>query len=137
VASEARHPFGSDLPYREQNYKTKAPSPLRSAGALQNKKEDNMPTYIALLNWTQQGIAKVKDSPSRLDAGREAFKKMGVQLKDTYLTMGRYDLVCVIEAPDDEAYAKAVLALGSQGNVSTETLKAFTEDQYRKITGSL
>ena len=96
-----------------------------------------MPTYIALLNWTQQGITKVKDSPGRLDAGREAFKKMGVQIKDTYMTMGRYDLVCVIEAPDDEAYAKAVLALGSQGNVSTETLKAFTEDQYRKITGSL
>ena len=96
-----------------------------------------MPTYIALLNWTQQGIAKAKDSPSRLDAGREAFKKMGVAIKDTYLTMGRYDLVCVIEAPDDETYAKAMLALGSQGNVSSETLKAFTEDQYRKITGSL
>ena len=53
------------------------------------------------------------------------------------MTMGRYDLVCVIEAPDDEAYAKAILGLATQGNVSTETLKAFTEDQYRKITGSL
>lgn len=96
-----------------------------------------MPTYISLLNWTQQGVAKVKDSPSRLDAGREAFKKLGVEIKDTYLTMGRYDLVCVIEGPNDEAVASALLTLGSQGNVQTETLKAWTEDDYRKIVGSL
>jgi uncharacterized protein with GYD domain len=96
-----------------------------------------MPTYIALLNWTQQGISKASASPKRLDAGRKAFKKMGVEIKDTYLTMGRYDLVCIIDAPDDETYAKAVLGLGAQGNVSTETLKAFNEDQFRKIVGSL
>jgi len=96
-----------------------------------------MPTYIALLKWTGQGIGNVKDSPSRLDAGRKAFKKMGVKIKDTYLTMGRYDLVCIIEAPDDESFASAMLSLGSQGNVQTETLKAFTEDQYRKICGGI
>ncbi len=96
-----------------------------------------MPSYIALLNWTPQGSANVKDSPSRLDAGRKAFKKLGVKIKDTYLTMGRYDLVCLIEAPDDETFARAILSLGSQGNVQTETLKAFTEAQYRKIVGSL
>jgi uncharacterized protein with GYD domain len=96
-----------------------------------------MATYIALLKWTQQGISKVGSSAKRLDAGRKAFKKAGIEMKDVYLTMGRYDLVCVIEAPDDEAYAKAMLGLGSQGNVSTETLKAFSEDQYRKIVGSL
>ena len=96
-----------------------------------------MPTYIQLLKWTQQGISRVSASAERLDAGREAFKKMGVELKEVYLTMGRYDIVCVIEAPDDETYAKAALSLGSQGNVSTETLKAFSEDQYRKIIGSL
>jgi uncharacterized protein with GYD domain len=96
-----------------------------------------MPTYITLLRWTQQGIANVKDSPKRLDAGREAFKKLGVEIKDTYLTMGRYDLVCVIESASDEAVAQALLTLGSQGNVQTETLKAWTEDDYRKIIGSL
>ena len=96
-----------------------------------------MPTYIALINWTAQGIANVKDSPSRLDAGREAFKKLGVEIKAAYCTMGRYDLVCVMEAPSDEAYAQATLSLGRQGNVKTETLKAFTEDEYRKIIGSL
>ena len=96
-----------------------------------------MPTYIALLNWTQQGVSKVGSSAKRLDAGRKALKKAGVEMKDVYLTMGRYDMVCVIEAPDDETYAKAILGLASQGNVSTETLKAFSEDQYRKIIGSL
>ena len=96
-----------------------------------------MPTYIALLNWTGQGIKNVKDSPSRLDAGREAFKKLGVNLKESYLTMGRYDHVCIIEAADDEAFATAMLSLGAQGNVKTETLKAFTEDQYRKICASV
>lgn len=96
-----------------------------------------MPTYITLLRWTQQGAAAIKDSPKRLDAGREAFKKLGAAIKDVYMTMGRYDLVCVIEAPDDETAARALLSLGSQGSIQSETLKAFTEDQYRKITGSL
>ena len=96
-----------------------------------------MPTYISLLRWTQQGAAKAKDSPKRLDAGRKAFKKLGVEIKDTYLTMGRYDLVCILEARDDESVARALLTLGSQGNIQTETMKAWNEDEYRKITGSL
>ena len=96
-----------------------------------------MPTYIALLKWTNQGITNVKDSAKRLDAARETFAKMGVKLTDAYLTMGRYDLVTVMEAPDDETYAKATLSLGAKGSVSTETLKAFTEDEYRRIIGSL
>lgn len=96
-----------------------------------------MPSYIALLKYTAQGIANVKDSPSRLDAGRKAFKKSGVKIKDTFLTMGRYDLVCIVDAPDDESFAKAMLTLGSQGNVQTETLKAFSESEYRKICDSL
>jgi uncharacterized protein with GYD domain len=96
-----------------------------------------MPTYIALLKWTGQGIGNVKDSPSRLDAGRKAMKKSGVKIKDTYLTMGHYDLVCIIDAPDDETYASALLSLGAQGNVQTETLKAFSEDQYRKICAAV
>lgn len=96
-----------------------------------------MPTYITLLKWTQQGVSKVRDSAKRLDAGRKAFKKAGAEIKDVYMTLGQYDLVCVIEAPDDEVYAKAILGLASQGNVSTETLKAFSEDQYRDIVGSV
>ncbi len=96
-----------------------------------------MATYITLMRWTGQGIARVKDSPKRLDAGRKAFKKLGVEIKDTWLTMGRYDLVCVLEAADDSSVAKALLSLGSQGNLQTETMRAWNEDEYRKITGSV
>jgi uncharacterized protein with GYD domain len=96
-----------------------------------------MPTYIALLKYTQQGAANLKDSPNRLDAGRELFKKFGAEIKDTYLTMGRYELVCIIDAPDDETLARLILNLGSQGNVQTETLRAFSEEQFRQIAASI
>ncbi|MDQ2854825.1 MAG: GYD domain-containing protein [Acidobacteriota bacterium] len=96
-----------------------------------------MPTYIALLKYTQQGAASLKNSPKRLDAGRKLFKKAGAEIKDTFLTMGRYDLVCIIDAPDDETVARLLLQLGSQGNVQSETLKAFSEEQFRKIAASI
>ena len=96
-----------------------------------------MPTYVALLKWTGQGVGNVKDSPARLDAGRKAFKKIGAKIKDSYLTMGRYDLIMLLEAPSDDAVATALLTLAAQGNVQTETLKAWSEDKYRKITGGI
>jgi uncharacterized protein with GYD domain len=96
-----------------------------------------MASYIILLTWTGQGMEKIKASSKRLDAGRKAFKKLGCLLKDVYLTMGPYDLVCVLDAPDAETAAKAILSLGAEGNVRTLTLPAFTEDEYRKIIDSL
>jgi uncharacterized protein with GYD domain len=101
------------------------------------KEIEKMASYIVLLKWTAQGISSVKESPARLDAGRKNFKKFGVKIKDTYLTMGRCDLVCIVDAPDDESFARAMLSLGSQGNVQTETLKAFSEAEYRKIVDSV
>lgn len=96
-----------------------------------------MATFISLISYTEQGIANVKDSPKRLDQAREAFAAMGVTIKDFYLTMGAYDLVIVVEAPDAATAAKALLTVGSQGNVSTTTLTAFAEDEYRSIIGDL
>jgi uncharacterized protein with GYD domain len=96
-----------------------------------------MPLYISLVKWTQQGVGNVKDSPNRLDAGRKAFKEIGVEIKHVHMTMGRYDLIMLLEAPSDDAVATALLSLAAQGNVTTETLKAWTEDEYRKITGSI
>lgn len=96
-----------------------------------------MPTYISLIKWTQQGIQNVKQSPSRLDAARKAWGGMGVQLKGFYLTLGQYDLVTIVDAPNDEAAAKAVLMVASQGNVSTQTMRAFTEEEYRRIIAGL
>jgi len=124
--------------FNAEHFNTKRGSAADRRAKLEVWKGDKfMATYITLLRWTQQGAAKVKDSPKRLDAGRKAFKKLGVEIKDTYMTMGQYDLVCVIEGPDDDTVARALLSLGSQGNVHTETLKAWTEDEFRKITGSL
>jgi uncharacterized protein with GYD domain len=98
-----------------------------------------MPTYITLMRWTSQGAKKnIKDSPSRLDAARKAFQAVGVTLKEFYMVTGRYDMVVLIsEAPDDVALAKATLSVASHGNVQTETLRAFTEKEYRNIMGSL
>ena len=96
-----------------------------------------MARYIVLLNWTDQGIRNAKDSPKRLDAGRATAKKFGVEIKEFYMTMGDVDMVMHADAPNDEALAKFILALAGLGNVRTRTLKAFSEDEYRKILGSL
>ena len=96
-----------------------------------------MPTYITLFRYTQQGIENVKEGPARVDAAKEAFKAMGGELKEFYLVMGQYDAVVIGEMPDDETVAKLSLAIGSKGNLRTETLRAFTEDEYRKIIAAL
>ena len=96
-----------------------------------------MPTYINLLRYTQQGMTNIKDSPNRLDAARQALQAAGGDLKGFYLTMGQYDAVVIAEAPDDEAAARFALATGALGNVRTETLRAFTEDEFRQLLGSL
>jgi uncharacterized protein with GYD domain len=96
-----------------------------------------MPTYITLFRWTQQGIEKVKESPARLDKAKQLFQQLGGEVKSTYLVMGQYDFVIVSEAPDDETIARISLAAGSQGAVRSETLRAFTEGEYRKIIATL
>jgi len=96
-----------------------------------------MPTYISLVNYTDQGIRNVKDSPKRLDAAKKLLKDLGGEMKAFYLTMGGYDIVTVAEAPNDETVAKFVLALAASGNVRTTTLKAFPEAEYRKIIAGL
>jgi uncharacterized protein with GYD domain len=96
-----------------------------------------MATFIMLQRFTQKGIENIKQSPARLDAVRKAFKAMGAELKQSYLVAGQYDLITISEAPDAETMAKCALDLASKGNVSTETLRAFTEDEYRKIIGAL
>lgn len=96
-----------------------------------------MPTYISLLHYTQQGITSAKNGPARLDAAKEAYRKAGGEVKGFYLTMGRYDIVLVAELPNDEAVAKLALGLGAAGNVRSETFRAFTEAEYRKVIASL
>jgi uncharacterized protein with GYD domain len=96
-----------------------------------------MPTYIVLSNWTQQGIQNIKDSPSRLAKAKELVKANGGQIKDFYMTMGQYDMVLTVEAPNDEVLAKTMLAIASAGGIRSQTLRAFTEGEYQKIVGGL
>jgi len=96
-----------------------------------------MPHFVMLLRYTQQGIAKIKESPARLDAAKKAAEKAGGKVHTWYLTMGQYDAVLISEFPNDEAGANFALSVGALGNVTTETLKAFTETEYRKIVGGL
>jgi uncharacterized protein with GYD domain len=96
-----------------------------------------MPTYILLVRWTTQGLQKIKESPSRLEAGKKAFEAAGIKLRAFYMVMGQYDQVSIAEAPDDATMAKALLRLASQGNLQTETLRAFTEDEYKKIISDI
>ena len=96
-----------------------------------------MATYIILANYTQKGIENIKESPARLDAAKEAFQAMGAEMKEFYLVMGKYDMIIVAEAPDDETATKLALAISSRGAVRTETIKAYTEDEYRKIIAAL
>jgi len=96
-----------------------------------------MPTYITLIHFTQQGIEKIKEGPARLDRAKAAIKAAGGEIKAYYLTVGQYDAVAIGEAPSDEAYAKTMLAIASAGAIRTETLRAFSEEEYRKIIAAL
>ena len=95
-----------------------------------------MPTYIILGNYTDQGIRNIRESPQRLDAARQAIEAVGGSIQ-WFLTMGQYDFVIIGEAPSDEVYAAIVLAVGSQGNIRTTSLKAFPEPEYRRIIQGL
>lgn len=96
-----------------------------------------MPTYVTLARWTTQGAQSVKDSPSRLDAARRALAADGVKMLHFFMTMGTHDMIIISEAPNDEVVAKAMLTQISKGGITTQTSRAFTEDEYRKVIGSL
>ena len=96
-----------------------------------------MAIYLMLLNWTDQGIKTVKESPKRLDAAKKLAKDMGGEVKTVYMTQGSFDLALIVEMPNDEKLAGFVLKVGSVGNVRSTTLKAYSEDEYRRIIGDL
>jgi uncharacterized protein with GYD domain len=96
-----------------------------------------MPTYLVYTQWTEQGIRNIKESPKRLDLGKKKLKDLGGDITAFYMTLGDYDSVAIIEVPNDETLAGYLLWLGAQGNLRTKTVKAFTEDEYRRILGDM
>jgi uncharacterized protein with GYD domain len=92
-----------------------------------------MPTYVTLIQWTDQGIRNFKDTVDRATQAEEAMSHSGVFFRDIYWTVGPYDIVAVVEAPDDETATASLLKLGAQGNIRTTTLRAFNRDTMRNI----
>lgn len=96
-----------------------------------------MPTYISLVQFTDQGIRAAKDTTHRLAEWAAKVKSRGVTIKEMYWTLGQYDQVCVFEAPDDETAAAVLLAADMLGNIRTQTLRAFTVPEMEKILATV
>jgi uncharacterized protein with GYD domain len=92
-----------------------------------------MATYIVLGSFTDQGIRNVKDTTKRATAVKEAATKFGASVKNLYWTLGAYDVVTVVDAPDDQSVAALLFSIGSLGNVRTQSLKAFETDEVERI----
>ena len=96
-----------------------------------------MATYIVLSSFTDQGIRTVKDTVKRADAVKEMARKMGIETKSLYWTVGKYDVVVTLEAPDDASITALALAISSAGNVRTQTLRAFSKEEMAGVLGKL
>jgi len=96
-----------------------------------------MNTYVIMIHYTEQGARNIKQAPTRLDAAKKLFESMGANIREWLLTFGQYDALMIAEAPDDETIAKLTLTLCSLGNVGTETVRAFTEVEYRRLIEGL
>src|ERR687897_2073966 len=96
-----------------------------------------MPAYIALIDWTEQGVRDFKNTVDRYEAAESAFESLGVRFTDVRWTLGTHDIVATIEAPDDETLAAALLSVAGQGNIRTTTLRAFTRDEMRTVIGKV
>src|SRR4029450_9477916 len=99
--------------------------------------EDDMATFILTINWTDQGIRNIRDAPKRSEAARELAKKVGVEIKQVYLTSGEHDILVIAEAPLGDHVTKFALALGSLGNVRTSTSRAWPEAEWTKLISEL
>jgi uncharacterized protein with GYD domain len=92
-----------------------------------------MPVYVQLMKWTEQGRKNAETLPDRVDAVQKRVADMGVKIIGHYLTMGQYDQIVVCEAPNDETVAKISVMVAGRGNVATETMRAFTMEEVRKL----
>ena len=92
-----------------------------------------MAQYVVLCNFTDQGIRAVRDTVKRADTAKEDAAKLGVKMKEIYWTLGEYDIVTLVEAPDEQSVTAFGLALASQGNVKMQTLRAFTRDEVAAV----
>ena len=96
-----------------------------------------MVAYVVLANFTDQGIRNAKESPKRAEAFKAMAKTFGVTVKELVWTQGRYDIVTIVDAPDEASFMSLTLSLGALGNVRTESLRAFSADDMMKAVGNM
>jgi uncharacterized protein with GYD domain len=96
-----------------------------------------MPTFICALGWTEQGVKSIKDVPKRAKAARKLAEKLGVDIKQVYMTNGQDDLLVIMETANGDNVAKFALALSAQGNVRTRTMRAWSEEEMAKLIAGL
>ena len=92
-----------------------------------------MPIYVTLSNFTEQGMKNIKDTAKRAEAFKKAAKEAGITIKELLWTQGQYDIVAVLEAPDEIAASALALSVGKLGNITGQTLRAFTATEMEKI----
>lgn len=96
-----------------------------------------MPTYVQLINFTEQGLKNIEESPDRVREAKQLIESFGGEFKDLYYTLGQYDAVGIAEFPDDETYTKFTLAINQQGNGTTESLRGFSLEEFDDIVADL
>lgn len=96
-----------------------------------------MPTYVILMNLTEQGIKAIKEAPARVEAAAKSLEAVGGKMIAFYTVMGEYDYVAIIETPTEQTALTQLMGLGIQGNVRTKTLKAFTKEEYAEMIKKL
>ncbi|CAN5617811.1 GYD domain-containing protein [soil metagenome] len=96
-----------------------------------------MANYVVLMNWTDQGVKNAKDTVNRFHDASKMVESLGAKIQSIYWTSGGYDLVTIVEAPDDETLAAVLLTIGAGGNLRTQTLRAFDEKAMAAIISKL
>ncbi len=96
-----------------------------------------MPGYIVTYKFTQQGLARVKDVPEMIKRAKAESQQMGIRVVGVWLTMGEYDMVAVVDAPDDQTIATRLLLTGKAGNAASQTMRAFSEEEFAQIVSKL
>jgi uncharacterized protein with GYD domain len=96
-----------------------------------------MPGYITLIKFTKQGLDKIREAPERAKQAKAIADKLGIKNVGIWVTMGEYDVVAINDAPDDQTMAAYMLGWASGGTSTTQTLRAFSEDEFAQIVAKL
>jgi uncharacterized protein with GYD domain len=102
------------------------------SSGVSRRRGEKMPTFVMLTNLTSEGVQTLKNNPSRIQEVNKEVEQLGVTVKDQWATLGQYDFITIVEAPDDQTMAKVSVELGSRGTMSSQTLVAIPAEEFAK-----